>query len=699
MAEQVRLTPDQQAIADHEYGAALVLAGAGSGKTATLIERAATLIERGAVPSDLLMLTFSRKAAREMKVRLRERLGSADGDGIRVDTFHGFGFQFMRENKAVFGLEEDERWAILSESDQKRLLTELSNDAANEHGVDSKKLRKALTRMFTTWSKLKQDGVCPSDPGKALERIQQQQAADSDRGGPEMGQPGVMDTINARTLVEYEKRKRTERYLDFDDLLLHPARAMHKDFELSYEISQYHPFIMVDESQDTNRIQYVMVRQIGQHHGNVVMVGDDDQSIYGFRGARVANVKRFANDFNATILRLERNFRSHPGIVESANQLIQNNNARLPKKPYSEKPPGEPPVLNMANTDREMANNITRYIERCIDEGASYSDIAILYRTNRMAQVLEPSLKRNGVPYTVVGGMSFFERSEIQAVINCVRLVEKPDDWQALKGLQPYIDRVGYKGMNELITALKDADMDLAQLAFGTEAQAREKGKSGPRIHEFMNELMAHTLMNTADKSSEQLTRRLIEWVKDGPMQLLEREKDEALRRKRHQNLEQLVEEVATSGTNDFMDYLLQTPISDYQADEHKEVVTLSTIHRSKGLEFPHVVVAGMSDGLIPYDPSAIRGEGTSLNEGDGQDDDDGGRPEEERRLAYVACTRGQESVHLACAREYRFPGSDPVVLKPSRYVQEMGVSVEQVMDNEPEPGGDSPIFDALRMG
>lgn len=700
MAEQVTLTSDQEAIATHTRGPALVLAGAGSGKTATLIERAARLIESGeAVPSDLLMLTFSRKAAREMKVRLRQRLSKVDADGVRVDTFHGFGYQFMREHKTEFGLEDDERFAILSESDQKRMLTELCQNVSQSAGLDNKKLRKQITAMFKVWSKLKQDGVCPSDPGKALDRIMKAQASDSDRGGEAQRPPTSFETSGAQVLVEYERQKRTDRYLDFDDLLLLPARMMHRNPDLAHEISKWHPFLMVDESQDTNFVQYVMVRQIGSDHKNVMMVGDDDQSIYAFRGARVANVKRFAHDFGAQVMRLEQNFRSHPGIVEPANSLIQNNQARMPKEPYSEKPDGTPPIVNMADTDREMARDIVAHIQKRLDEGANHNDIAIVYRTNRMAQVLEPSLKREGIPYSVVGGMSFFERSEIQAVINCVRLAEKPDDWQALKALQPYIDRVGAKGMSELVNNMKEGSRNLLDLAFMKPEQIKDVGKAAERVQSFYNELLINTLVDADTMDPEQLTRRLVEWVKDGPMQLLEREKDEALRRKRHQNLEQLVEEVGTSGTEDFMDYLLQTPISDYQADEQKEKVTLSTIHRMKGLEFPHVIIAGMSDGLIPYDPAAIRGEGMSLQEGAGEDEDDGGRPEEERRLAYVALTRGQETVYIASAREYRFPGSDPVTLQPSRYVSEMGLSVEQVPSPELEGDRDGRVFAGLSMG
>ncbi|TBW57428.1 ATP-dependent helicase [Marinobacter halodurans] len=697
MAGHMSFTEDQTSIINHAEGPVLVLAGAGSGKTAVLVERAAQLIESGkAVPSDLLLITFSRKAAREMRTRLKDRLQEWEADGVRVETFHGFGYQFMRENKVMFGLKDNERWAILSESDQKRMMTELCHSAADDYQLDRKRLRKELTKMFKLWSRLKQDGVCPTRRDKAIDHITMLENEGVSRGGTPAEQVSAMTEINAQVLLDYEKQKVEERYLDFDDLLLHPARMLKRNAELAWEIGANSPFIMVDESQDTNLVQYVMVREIAKTHTNIMLVGDDDQSIYAFRGARVANVKRFARDFGATVMRLERNFRSHPGIVDAANSLIQHNQARLSKRPYSEKPQGEPPVVNMSETDRDMAMDITSYIEQKLEEGTPLTDIAILYRTNRMAQILEPSLKRAGIPYTVVGGMSFFERNEIQAVISCVRLAEKPDDWQALKSLEPYINGVGKKGMSDFVHAMKQQKADLMSLTFESESHAKRFGKAGPKIRDFMAGLLENTLADSAQKEPHHLTRRLIEWVKDGPMQLLEREKDDVMRRRRHQNLEQLVDEVRLSGTKDFIDYLLETPISDYQADEHKDVLTLSTIHRSKGLEYPHVIIAGFSDGLIPFDPSALRGEGMSLQNEDGDGSEDGGRPEEERRLGYVALTRGQESVYLACAKEYCFPGNDPVTLAPSRFVREMGISVEPAAQHANDAGR---IFAGLSMG
>lgn len=669
----VVLTPDQHKVATHIDGPLIVLAGAGSGKTATMVERTHCLIEENIPPSNILVMTFSRKAATELQNRISARSGW-DGEGVTVDTFHSFGYRFLRNNKELFGMPEDKHWAILSENDQRRMLNELAKPVLEAQNIDAKKFRKYLSQKFSDWSLMKQDAKRPGnrhDALKALSEIHQR------RTGEQQVKLQAWDYVAADILLAYEKEKYTGGYLDYDDLLLHTVKALVQYPAVAESLAQQFRYIMVDESQDTNLVQYLTIRQIGKHHKNVVMVGDDDQSIYRWRGARVANLKRFIQDFGAKTTRLEENFRSYSGIVEYAKRLIGHNQARLPKNPFSNISEGNLPELRAFHTDRDMAEDIVSKIRDKQSRGASLQDIAVLYRTNRMTQILEPALKRAGIPYTVVGGMSFYERAEIQAVLACVRVCVKTDDWHALMVLQPYLDGVGKKGLKELIDNLKDAKKNLLQLALTKGDGARQYGRAGLTVKKFMAGIFTNAILDNPGETEADKVAFLIQWMKDGPMKILDREKDEVLRNKREQNLDQLIHEIQESGTEIWMEYLMESPLIDYvAAKEQADCVTLSTIHRSKGLEWPHVVVAGFSDGLMPFEPAKLRGQPEIEAKATEEEAEDGGKPEEERSLCYVGMTRAMESVTFYHANLYRFPGSEPAALEMSRYADEIGLEI-----------------------
>jgi superfamily I DNA/RNA helicase len=674
-SKAVSLTNEQDKIAGHRYGPMIVLAGAGSGKTATLCARTGRLLESGVSPGSILFLTFSRKAATEIKHRQANLFGQ-DGADVRVDTFHGFGYRFMQLYKDLFGLSEDTRWAIMNESDQKRMLAEIGKPHCDEAGVEYKKFRKFLMDKFSHWSGMKQEGKCPrnrSDAIKYLAEFHQKKTGEAQMKVTQW------DHLAAQTLVDYESEKRKGGYLDFDDLLLLPARALKQYPKIAEAMAFEHEYIMVDESQDTNLIQYLTVKMLGMHHGNVVMVGDDDQSIYGWRGAKVANLRRFMKDFDAPVQRLEQNFRSHHGIVETARKLISHNEARLPKQPFSKRQDGVPPVLDVAETDRDMARQICDRIQGLQKLGVPLADIAVLYRTNRMTQVLEPVLKQAGIPYSVVGGMSFYERAEVQAAVACVRICAKADDFHALRLLQPYIDGVGKKGMSEVIEGLKDHDKNLHDLALAPGDTARRYGKAALTLKKFLAGVICYTFLDNdeANRGPQESAEYLVQWMKDGPMKILDREKDDILRMKRDKNLEQLCFEIGQSGTDNWIEYLMEAPITDYVAEKaDSDYLTLSTIHRSKGLEWPHVMIAGFSEGIMPMDRQATNPSAKPEANPVADEEDDGGKPEEERRTAYVAITRAAETCSVFHACEYRFPGSEPVRLDVSSYAKEMGLSL-----------------------
>lgn len=671
---EVNLTRQQAKIADHLGGPLIVLAGAGSGKTATLVQRVGRLIEKNVNPRTIWMVTFSRKAAKEIKNRLIDQFGIA-GEDVMVDTFHGFGYRFMRQYKEMFGLKDDQEWAILTENEQRRMLFDLGKPLAEKANADTKQLRSALKSGYSLWSLMKQSGICPGNVSDALIGLEKTRAAQQGNT-PNHEQVSLVDRLVAESLVAYEKEKRTGGYLDFDDLLLLPARALRKYPDIAKGLATLHQVMMVDESQDTNLIQYSIIKSIGQHHNEVVMVGDDDQSIYGWRGARVANLKRFMEDFKAPVARLEQNFRSHNKIVECAGNLIRNNRARLPKKPFSDNLVGRLPDVHRYRRDRDMAEGMVERISELRDKGVALSEIAILYRTNRMTTILEPALKRAGIPYSVVGGMSFYERSEIQAVMAVARIANKWDDYQALKSLQPYIDGLGKKGMSDVIKSLKEYNENL--LALAVHEAPQQHGKGAIILQTFMVHLLEAVHCDADNLDQAEQARRVIQWVKDGPMKLLDREKDDATRLKRSENLDQLLHEIREAEPESWADYLMEGPISDFVSEKSdQECVTLSTIHRSKGLEWP-IVMVPMSDGLMPLDSARMSGRPSSAanQTSDPDADDDGGKPEEERRLAYVAVTRAAVHLDIFHADLYHFPGSDPVVVDPSPYIEEMGLTL-----------------------
>jgi DNA helicase-2/ATP-dependent DNA helicase PcrA len=695
-AKAIPLTEQQNIIANHKDGPMIVLAGAGSGKTATLVARTGRLIESGVIPRNILIVTFSRKAATEIKKRLIDQFGM-DGDDVRVDTFHGMGFRFMQDYKDHYGIGPAQNWAIMTENDQRRTLNEIAKEVAEESNIEFKEIRKELKEGLNLWSTMKQSCRCPGNVSDALIELDKARAA-KNGVSPNAEKVTLKERIVAKALVQYEKYKREGAYLDYDDLLLLPARALTKFPKIAEGMSYQHTHIMVDESQDTNLAQYLMVRQIGKHHKNVVMVGDDDQSIYRWRGAKVANLRQFIKDFKAPVARLEQNFRSHSHIVKSASNLIKHNQKRLPKSPFSATHEGEVPAIIINETDRDMARQMVAQVVHLHKQNVPLNDIAILYRTNRMTTILEPAFKQAGIPYSVAGGMSFYERAEIQAVAACARIVWKHDDWQALKSLQPYIDGLGKKGLADTIDRLKDDNMNI--LSFLLHEAPQQFGKGGIRLHEIVSGVFHNSIVNSADMSQYQIAQKLIQWMKDGPMAILDREKDDVLRVKRSDNLDQLLHELAHTKPEDFFQYMIEAPLSDYLASqEGTDRLTMSTIHRSKGLEWPHVMIAGFSDGLMPLDQGLLQGRAKTSPSPADIEDDDGGRPEEERCLAYVASTRSMETLTLNHANQWHFPGSEPVILDISPYVQEMGFEITpdmaQLLAGE-TPSGDIDIMQDL---
>lgn len=653
----MRLNSQQQAAVDFGLDkSCLVMAGAGSGKTAVIVRRALLILDHIPGGKHIQMLTFSNKAAKEMKERVR-RIAPGALELIRFDTFHSFGMKMIRSDPEGFGLSTG--FSLLSDSDVKRSIRAGAKSAGLPSSIPAEERRRLNpVNWLSTWSLARQAGYdvrnTRNEPNLRRLLAEAHQLS-----------PAELD-IAWSTLSGYEKEKQQASSVDFDDLLYLPLLRVVQDSAFRSAQIQQLAHVLVDESQDTNRIQYELLRRLVAGHCPVTCVGDDDQSIYGWRGAEVSNLKRFIKHFSATELKLEQNYRSTQSIVDAATRLIRHNSDRLDKSPFSTSDQGEPVALVCMPDSRAMSEHIANRIRDRLQQGAAPREIAVLYRTNRMALLIEQSLRRHGIPYHVVGGMSLFDRAEIVAVTSALRLALNPRDVYALKNLTPYIDGIGMAGV-QLLQDWLEADEKRSLLHLPDQLPGLTSARMTAFV-EFYSQLV-HAVQSTNTPSS------FIRWVIQGPMRLLEREKDEVLRAKRANHLDAMVkdigDEVRDRSQDDpsitWRDVVMDAALREARQSQSSEgQVTLSTIHRSKGLEWDHVLIPGFSEGLMPLDNS------TAL------EDDEAGfsHVEEERRLAYVAFTRAKKTCEAIHADTYYFPG-DKVErpYAPSRFAQELGVT------------------------
>lgn len=676
----MKLNPQQQLIVGHPFtSSALVMAGAGSGKTTVIAQRALELIKHLEVGQHLQMLTFSNKAAKEMKDRVTRIGDSGCLELIRFDTFHSFGLKLLKADPQGYALNPD--FSLLNENDCKRSLRALAKEnglSSKLEGADRKRLNPVA--WFSVWSLGRQAGYDVNNPNNKEELCRRlSNAFQLDTAETEMAW---------KTLCQYEQNKRTASAVDFDDLLYMPLLRAARDQDYRSGIQEGLGYVVIDEAQDTNRIQYELVRYIAQGHCGVTCVGDDDQSIYGWRGAEVSNLKRFVTHFGAAELRLEQNYRSTQAIVECAGDLIKHNQDRLAKSPFSKGEMGEKPSLFLSNDHREMADEIARSIALGIAEGKPAKEFAVLYRTNRMAMLLEQGMRRYKVPYHVVGGMSLFDRSEVVAVTSALRLACNPNDTFALKSIQPFIDGFGEASCYALCDWLNDEfGASLKELP----DQVPNLQPRGLAAFKAFYEDLCSEIVFCEDAPS------FVNWVIEGPMAVLDREKDDQIRERKAQHLQALGNDIEMELAErreqepglTWRGLLLEVALRDArQSEASSDQVTLSTIHRSKGLEWDWVYLAGFSEGLMPLDSR------TELDDADAAC----GHVEEERRLGYVGITRARKGCFLHHADTYGFPGSsDDRVYEPSRFIEEMGLQLHRPAVTEQINEADSFNFEEFK--
>jgi DNA helicase-2/ATP-dependent DNA helicase PcrA len=609
----------------------LVLAGAGSGKTRVLVHRMAWLMGVDKVPpTSILAVTFTNKAAKEMRYRV-EQMMNIPTRGLWIGTFHGIAHRLLRAHWKDAGLPEN--FQVLDSDDQLRLVKRVMR----ENQIDESQWPPKQAQWFISAQK---------DEGLRADHIQEN--------------PGDhFTTTMLKIYRHYEKLCQQGGLVDFGELLLRSHELwLHKP-ELLAHYQQRFQHILVDEFQDTNTIQYAWLQVLASNRVPSTIVGDDDQSIYGWRGAKVENIQQYQRDFpNARLVRLEQNYRSTQTILKAANAVIANNTGRLGKELWTDGPEGDPISLYAAFNEQDEANYIADTISAWVQDGNLRSESAILYRSNAQSRVLEESLMRQGIPYRVYGGLRFYDRQEIRNALAYLRLVQYHRDDAAFERVVNIPTRgIGAKSLAELRAYATEQGISLWEAAERMLAAGQVKGRAKTGLQKFMD--IINTLAEMVEHASLQgLMKQAIE--SSGLKDYHASEKGEK-GQARVENLEELVNALADfeveEGVDPLAEFIAQAALDagESQAEDHEDSVQLMTLHSAKGLEFPLVFLAGIEEGLFPH--------GMSLEEP--------GRMEEERRLAYVGITRAMKQLVLTYAESRRLYGQEKFHAV-SRFVREI---------------------------
>jgi DNA helicase II / ATP-dependent DNA helicase PcrA len=611
----------------------LVLAGAGSGKTRVLVHRIAWLLSvENCSPYSIMAVTFTNKAAAEMRHRIDQLIGTSQG-GMWIGTFHGLAHRLLRAHHLDANLPQD--FQILDSDDQLRLLKRLIK-AMN---LDEKQWPARQGMWYINGKK--DEGLRP----KHIESY----------GNP-------IEQTWLRIYQAYQEACDRAGLVDFAELLLRAHELwLNKPHILNHYRERFSN-VLVDEFQDTNNIQYAWIRMLAGDTGRVIIVGDDDQSIYGWRGAQVENIQRFLQDFpGAETIRLEQNYRSTNNILKAANTLIANNNGRLGKELWTDGSDGEKISIYCAFNELDEARFVVNRIKTWHENGNALQDCAILYRSNAQSRVLEEALLQGSMPYRIYGGMRFFERQEIKDALAYLRLMANRNDDAAFERVvNTPVRGVGDRTLDVVRQTARDQQLTLWQATRELLQNKALAGRAASALQRFC-ELVDSLATETADMPLHVQTDRVI---KDSGLWIMyEQEKGEK-GQARIENLEELVTATRQFSYQDEDEDLmpLQAFLShaaleagEGQADKWQDAVQLMTLHSAKGLEFTQVFIVGMEEGMFPSQMSL----------------DEGGRLEEERRLAYVGVTRAMEKLTLTYAETRRLYGKE-VYHRPSRFIGEL---------------------------
>jgi ATP-dependent DNA helicase UvrD/PcrA len=640
------LTPAQRDAVTHFEGPLLILAGAGSGKTRVITRRVAWLLHQGVRPSNILAITFTNKAAGEMRQRVESLVQNSR---VWVSTFHSLGARLLRQYHDRVNI--DRNFTIYDQNDRTRLV----KDALEAVGIDN--VRITPDRIGGAISHAKNQLLTPEK--------YEQKASDF-----------VSQTV-ARVYYLYEKRLREANALDFDDLLLLPALALRHDEELRSDLDSRFRFVLIDEYQDTNTAQYEIARRLSVDHPNICVVGDPDQSIYKWRGSDIRNILDFERDFpNARVITLDLNYRSTKAILAAADALITHNKLRKPKDLRTENPHGDPVAVLTFDTGMDEADGIVRRIKDAHDRtGRPYSDFAVFLRVNALSRALESAFVKHGVPFQIVKGLAFFERKENRDVLAYLRLLVNPQDTLSfLRAVNEPGRGIGDVSLRHLRAYAEPRELSLLTAAAESQRIPQIKGKAATGLRDFAR-IMADLQQHLEDPPDE-VIRQVI--AKSGYRAMLAGSKDEG-DQERLANVEELITAARQFAAEDeartIAEFLEQiTLASDVDGyDERQESVSVMTLHAAKGLEFPVVYMLAVEQGLLPHERSLAKDEDV----------------EEERRLCFVGMTRAKQELYLSHARLREFRGQ-ALYAVPSMFLDELPHDVEtvEVIDLSHHSGG-----------
>jgi DNA helicase-2/ATP-dependent DNA helicase PcrA len=649
-----RLNPQQKKAVEHTKGPLLVFAGAGSGKTRVITNRIAYLIsEKSINPSNILAVTFTKKAAGEMQERVAQLIAELDVKSqsqCTIGTFHSIGAMMLRQNAKKINLSPN--FSIYDSKDTENLI----KDLLKQRDIDIKQIKpRSIANYIST---AKNELISPENFS--------------------LHYGGFLEDITAEIYPEYQKQLRAQNSVDFGDLLYLTVKMLkeHKDILEKYQ--ERYRYIMIDEYQDTNTVQYKFAKLLSEKYKNICVVGDDDQGIYAWRGADIKNIQSFENDFdNVEVIKLERNYRSTKNVIEAAVSVIQQNNARVNKELWTAKGRGDDITIYQAKDQQEEAMYVVDEISNLQRRDISLSDIAVLYRTNYQSRVLEEELLRNGLPYKLVGGFRFYDRQEIKDILSYLRyVVNLKDELSLNRVLNVPSRKIGPKSKAHLYKVAKKVECTLGELLLsaylvvnpGEQDKVNIDKKLVRKVQDYIDEISKYkkAYLTFGDiyvrtKNSNALEAidivlsktKYIEDIDDGSEQAqykienideLKNVADSYVRKYGNESLEIFLQEIA-----------LIEQEQDKNQDGSGQNIHMMTLHSSKGLEFPYVFIIGMEEGLLPHSRSFV-------------DEDE---LEEERRLCYVGITRAKEKLYLTFAerRQTREGYSNQI---PSRFLGEI---------------------------
>lgn len=640
------LNEAQRAAVEYIDGPSLVIAGAGSGKTRVLTYKIAYLLSQGMKPWSIMALTFTNKAAREMKERIGKLVGNDLAQHLYMGTFHSIFSRILRAEAEHIGFNNN--FTIYDESDSRSLIKAI----VKEMGLDDKKYKPAAVHAKISMAK---------------NNLMSAAAYESDAAIFEQNKRAQMPEVG-KIFVAYVQRCKQANAMDFDDLLTLTYQLFREHEDIRHKYAARFDYVLVDEYQDTNHVQMSIVMQLCQEKQRVCAVGDDSQSIYSFRGANIDNILNYQRQFKGTrLFKLEQNYRSTQTIVEAANSLIKHNRNQIPKDVFSENAKGEKIQYKPAYSDKEEAAIVAKDVKRIRrEDGCQYSDFAILYRTNAQSRSFEEEFRKQGIPYRIYGGLSFYQRKEIKDIIAYFRLVANPDDEEAIKRIINYPARgIGATTVLKIADCAHQNQVSFWEVIGAPEQYGLAVNKGTMNKLETFRLLISSFIERAQTTDVYELGDAIIK--ESGISQDIMSGKD-ADDLARQENLEEFlsgmsafVEERREEGRFDelfLQDYLQDVALltdADSDGDKDEPRVSLMTVHAAKGLEFPTVFVVGLEENIFPSPLSAA-----SLRE-----------LEEERRLLYVAITRAEKHCILTNAKN-RWRYGKMEFDNPSRFIDEI---------------------------